>query len=405
MTFNDWKEVELSRVVSSISNTHKLNTPLIIPINTSDVLEGHVLNHTYVQNIKLRGQFKKSFQLNDILFSEIRPENRRYALVDFNSKDYVASTKLMVLRRNTEEINTNFLYHVLTSADIIHKLQVIAESRSGTFPQITYNELSKLRILLPPLSEQKAIAHILSVIDAKVNLNSEIIKNLEEQAQLLFKRWFVDFEFPNEDGLPFKTNGGEIIQIDQGEIPIGWTIGNLGEIIELFDSKRIPLSSRERLGMDKVFPYYGAASMVDYVDNYIFDGTYVLLGEDGTVVTDKGFPVLQYVSDKFWVNNHAHVLKARPPFSDDSLYVLLSQLNVAGIVTGAVQQKINQRNLIELLVLIPEARVISLYNTIIAPFFQHILFLKNQSANLYSIKNALLPKLMSGEISVPFTEE
>ena len=89
-------------------------------------------------------------------------------------------------------------------------------------------------------------------------------------------------------------------------LPEGWRKGKLGEIIELHDSKRIPLSGNERAKMEKIYPYYGAASLMDYVNNYLFDGIFLLLGEDGTVITEDGFPMLQYVWGKFWVNNHAH---------------------------------------------------------------------------------------------------
>ena len=83
---------------------------------------------------------------------------------------------------------------------------------------------------------------------------------------------------------------------------------------------------------------------MDYVDDYLFDGTYILMGEDGTVVTEQGTPVLQYIWGKFWVNNHAHVLKGKDSFSDEYIYLLLSKTNVQNIITGAVQPKINQRN-------------------------------------------------------------
>ena len=132
-----WREAKLKDLVSSISIKHKFNIDKIVLVNTSDVLDGKVLNHTYVENKNLKGQFKKSFEKGDILYSEIRPKNRRFAYVDFDPKDYVASTKLMVLRRNSEKIDTGFLFQTLKSDGVINRLQDLADSRSGTFPQIT----------------------------------------------------------------------------------------------------------------------------------------------------------------------------------------------------------------------------------------------------------------------------
>lgn len=93
-----------------------------------------------------------------------------------------------------------------------------------------------------------------------------------------------------------------------------------GDVIELEDSKRIPLNSRDREQRKGTYPYYGATSIMDYVDDYLFDGVRILLGEDGTVVTPDGYPVLQYVWGKYWVNNHAHVLK---PSSNYPIEMLL----------------------------------------------------------------------------------
>lgn len=136
-------------------------------------------------------------------------------------------------------------------------------------------------------------------------------------------------------------------------MPSDWHLGTVSEIIELHDSKRIPLSSRERAELDKIYPYYGATSVMDYVDRYLFDGIYLLLGEDGTVVDGQGFPILQYVEGKFWVNNHAHIITGKNGFTVEMLYLLFSLTNVQSIVTGAVQPKISQANLNKVPVVIP----------------------------------------------------
>jgi type I restriction enzyme S subunit len=94
-----------------------------------------------------------------------------------------------------------------------------------------------------------------------------------------------------------------------------------------------------------LYPYYGAATIMDYVNDYIFDGDYILLGEDGTVRTNEGYPVLQYATGKFWVNNHTHIFKAKTPYNNFFIWNFLSKKNIDRIITGAVQPKINQTNL------------------------------------------------------------
>ena len=185
-----------------------------------------------------------------------------------------------------------------------------------------------------------------------------------------------------------------------GEIPDDWHLGTVSEIIDLHDSKRIPLSNRERTDLDKIYPYYGATSVMDYVDKYIFDGIYLLLGEDGTVVDSKGFPILQYVEGKFWVNNHAHILTGKNGFSVELLYLLFSLTNVQSIVTGAVQPKISQANLKNISIIIPSKSELNEFDAIIQPIFAQIRTLRDENNKLISLRDTLLPKLMSGKLDV-----
>ena len=119
----------------------------------------------------------------------------------------------------------------------------------------------------------------------------------------------------------------------------------VGELVVNFDRKRKPLSGRQREKMKGIYPYYGAACIFDYINDYIFDGEYILLGEDGTVVNSDGTPVLQRISGKSWVNNHAHVLRNSEIIDFDYLYYMLKNTNFSGAVTGAVQPKISQANM------------------------------------------------------------
>lgn len=183
-------------------------------------------------------------------------------------------------------------------------------------------------------------------------------------------------------------------------MPEDWHLGTVSEIIELHDSKRIPLSSRERANLAKIYPYYGAASVMDYVDRYLFDGIYLLLGEDGTVVDSKGFPILQYVEGKFWVNNHAHIITGKNGFTVEMLYLLFSLTNVQSIVTGAVQPKISQTNLNKVPVVIPSKVELSDLDSIVQPIFAQIRNLRAENDRLATTRDTLLPRLMSGELDV-----
>lgn len=188
---NEWTSCSLGDVCKTISDTYRGDANEVVLVNTSDVLEGKCLNHKKSPNKDLKGQFKKTFQRDDILYSEIRPVNKRFAYIDFDGTDYIASTKLMVIRHE-ENIIPQFLFYIITSQAVIDELQMLAESRSGTFPQITFSELANLPIELPPLSEQAKIVRFLKSLDDKIEVNRRINDNLGQQAQALFKSWLSD---------------------------------------------------------------------------------------------------------------------------------------------------------------------------------------------------------------------
>ena len=373
-----YEKIKLSDLVDTISDTRKIDKDRVVLVNTSDVLSGSVLNHSYTDNSNLRGQFKKRFKKDDILYSEIRPANKRFAYVDFEAEDYIASTKLMVLRKKSDKITNKFLYYCLTNDLFVKKMQHLAEARSGTFPQITFDVLKNEVINLPPIENQDKITIILDYINNKIELNNQINNNLYEIGDNLYNEYFDKY----------KAN-----------LPSGYKIVKLNEVADNYDSKRKPISSREREQHRGIYPYYGATSIIDYVDNYIFDGTYLLMGEDGTVKTDEGFPVLQYIWGKNWINNHAHVLKGKT-ISTELLMFALRKINIENIITGAVQPKINQENMNKIEFVIGNDSKNKELEEILTNLMNKSKNIIEENKNLEQLRDTLLPKLMNGEIDL-----
>lgn len=284
------------------------------------------------------------------------------------------------LRAKSGIVTSDYMYYLIK-----HNVSVLRKNTHGSvFDTITRNTFDNIEVEIPSIETQEKIASILSDYDKKIELNNAINNNLEQQAKALYKDWFFDFS-------PFSSDGN---------LPNGWHIGTVGDIIQLHDSKRVPLSGAERDKMAKVYPYYGATSLMDYVDNYLFDGIYLLLGEDGTVVDSLGFPILQYVYGQFWVNNHAHIITGKEGFSVEELYLFFSLTNIKSIVTGAVQQKVSQQNLKKVPAIIPSKQALSAFDEIIQPIFAQIRNLRDENVNLSQLRDTLLPKLMSGELDV-----
>lgn len=287
------------------------------------------------------------------------------------------------------------------------KLLSLASS-GATRNALTKDMIGNLKIPLPPLPTQRAIAHILGALDDKIELLRRMNETLEAMARALFKSWFVDFDPVRKKaageptGLPPEIDSlfpASFVESELGEIPEGWSVGMLGDYLTILDSKRVPLSSRERATRKGHYPYYGATSIMDYIDDYLFDGINILMGEDGSVVRDDGTPFVQYVWGKIWVNNHAHVLQGRG-ISNEHLYLFLSQLNVVPYVTGAVQAKINQENMKRIPFISASAEINMSFAEVISGYYSIYRGFCDQQKTLISLRDSLLPKLISGELEI-----
>lgn len=179
----------------------------------------------------------------------------------------------------------------------------------------------------------------------------------------------------------------------QEKIDASGTESTVDSLLTLFDYMRRPMSSLDRSGMERIYPYYGAASLMDYVDNYIFDGIYGLLGEDGTVMDDNGYPTMQYVWGKFWVNNHAHIFQGKNGYSTEMVYLILKNTIVRDAVTGAVQLKINQENLRKLPVMVPSDNDLPELNSMIDKIFASIRENRDETEYLSNLRDILLAKM------------
>lgn len=327
------------------------------------------------------------FRNGDTIMARITPclENGKTAQVSILNDGEVGfgSTEYIVFRAKEGIADKDYLYYLVCSPKVREPAIKSMVGSSGR-QRVQTDVVKNLEIDVPPLVEQEKIGSFLKALDNKIALNDRINKNLEQQAKALYKDWFFDFS-------PFSA---------EGNLPNGWRLGTVGDIIQLHDSKRVPLSGSERDKMKKIYPYYGATSLMDYVDNYLFDGIYLLLGEDGTVVDSLGFPILQYIYGQFWVNNHAHIITGKEGFSVEELYLFFRLTNIKSIVTGAVQQKVSQQNLKKVPAIIPNKEALNAFDDLIQPIFAQIRNLKDENIRLADLRDSLLPRLMSGELDV-----
>ncbi len=277
-----------------------------------DYQNGGFKENTSKDNLYFTGNVKDEFILNE--GDIITPlTEQTFGLIGSTaiipeSGKYIQSQDIGLVKCNEDLLYPGFCYYLLPTALV--KSQLSAGAQQTSIRHTSPDKIKACKVFIPSLNEQKKIAKLLSAIDKKIILNRAINKNLEALAKQLYDYWFVQFDFPNEDGKPYKSSGGAMVWSSdlKKDIPIGWDVVSLRGIIDLEDSKRVPLSNEQRAKRRGQYPYYGATGIMDYIDGFIFDYDILLLAEDGSTSDVNGFPVVQYVWGKVWVNNHAHII-------------------------------------------------------------------------------------------------
>lgn len=316
-----------------------------------------------------------------------------------------------LLLRNFKNVDKLFCYYLL-----VHERENIVRFGSGSvFTNLKTDILKNHEVNIPPLPEQRAIVHILGSLDDKIELNRRMNETLEAMARAIFKRWFIDFEFPNENGEPYKSSGGEMIDSPLGPIPKGWEVSYIGDLLQI---KRKSVSPEE---VPTEFPYIGLEHMPK--GSICLD----IWGQVGTVKSEK----MRF--------NKGDILfgKLRPYFHkvgiapvdgvcstdilvlnvEDSNYWSLAVESVArkefidyasAVSTGTRMPRANWEDLKRFKVSIPCGshslvleRFDNIFRNYVSAFFEGIY----ESKVLSMMRDSLLPKLMSGEIRVHVSEK
>ena len=358
----EFKKHKLGEFIDTISDTTSIKKDKVILINTSDIENGKVLNHIYSENKNLKGQFKKRFKKGDILYSEIRPKNRRFAYIDFDSEDYIASTKLMVLR-NKGNIDNDFLFQLLKSESIINYLQIIAESRSGTFPQITFNELSNIDVYVPEIIVQRKISKFLKLIDKKIELNNQINDNLHEIIKVQYSKFMESL--------------------------------NDYDIIKLKDIATISSGKRPNVKGDEYkIPLVGASGVMSYTDSFNYDGEIITIGRVGTL------GIVQRYFDKIWASDNTLTIKTNYM---NCIENYLKKVDYISLNRGSTQPLITQVDISNLEIKYNKCQFLKFESEM--KFIREEIY-KNelQNKSLEKLRDTLLPTLMNGEIDLDKVE-
>ena len=341
------------------------------------------------------------FRNGDVIMARITPclENGKTAYVSSLGEDEVAfgSTEFIVLRNIENKSDSKFIYY-LSISPTIRDIAIKSMIGSSGRQRVQVDVLENFKMDLPSsLNDQRRIANMLSSLDDKIELNNHINANLEEQAQTLFRRWFVDFEFPNEEGLPYKSNGGAFVDSELGRIPKKWSVKTIADVAELTAGGDKPSVVANKPTGECSVPIFSNGisdeGLYGYTTNAKIFKESVTISARGTIgfVRLRQEPFLPIV----------RLITATPKtdfVSAKYLYLLLLDKNISG--TGTTQQQLTVPDFGRYELIVPTLSVIKNFNKIANIIYDNITFLRHENENLESLRDTFLPKLMNNEIKL-----
>ncbi|CEI80373.1 Type I restriction modification DNA specificity domain protein [Oceanobacillus oncorhynchi] len=354
------------------------------------------------------------FQNGDTLVARITPclENGKTAYVDILEDNEIAfgSTEFFVIRAKEGRGDSQFVYYLMRHPNI---RKVIIQSMTGTSGRQRAQKQSILEynMSLPDLDYQKKIGRTLSLYDAKIESNKEIINTLEQLSQTLFKHWFIDFEFPNEQGQPYKSSGGEMVESELGEIPKGWRVYKLNELTELFKLTFNPEKTTEEKISHFSLPAFdnGQTPTIDEVSG-IKSNKWIL--KDNCVVFSKMNPR----TPRIWLTNIVEnylnvassefvVLKSETRNLNAFIYNLCKSDKFNEYLISNATGSTNSRQRVTPTIALDykialDMEQVELYSLKVVDMVEKIKVLRTENKKLSQLRDNLLPKLLSGEVEI-----
>lgn len=418
MSCNEWKEYRLediSQIIFSGGTPSTRNEEFWdgdIPWLSSGETRNSFINKTE-KTITEEGVKNSSTKLalnGDIVIASAGQGFTR-GQVSFCNIDTYINQSLIAIRANNILLNNKYLYYNLKSR--YNELRQISDSHSIR-GSLTTKMIKDLIIKLPSLEEQEKIANILSSLDDKIELNNEMNKTLEEMAQSIFKRWFVDFEFPNEDGEPYKSSGGEMVDSELDMIPKGWEVKKISELIEVKDGTHaspkvskegFPLVTSKHIKGDRIaIEDAKIISEKDYLEvnkRSKVDTGDILISMIGTVGLTY---FVQEEEINFAIKNIGLFKTSQNKTLSEYFYLYLKSDNMKNYIearlAGTTQKYISLGELRNIPVVLPNDSIIDKFKKVVGVLLDKRRLNIINNEELMITRDTLLPKLMNGEIMI-----
>ena len=374
----EWKEYKLGDICKTNINSYseKDNWSFVNYLDTGNITENKISDIQFIDlsSESLPSRARRKVQLNDIIYSTVRPNQKHFGIIKNQPENFLVSTGFAVLHINKIIADPNFIFYNLIQNENTESLHAIAEQTTSAYPAIIEN----LSIKLPPLPTQQKIAAILSSLDDKIELNNKINTNLEQQAQALFKNWFVDFE-------PFG-----------GQMPEGWKEKTLDSFCSIFTGRKNANASVE----NGKYKFFTCSPNVLPIDSFIFDGDAIIISGNGAYTGRTRF-----YSGKFDLYQRTYACTMKKDQNQDYIFILywiikfvLSKKIMGGTHGSAIPYIVMDD--IAKFVINYDKKVFDDLSKIMKSYVLQIQENENQNEKLAELRDTLLPKLMNGEIEV-----
>ncbi len=397
---------------SSISRSETFKE--IIYLDTSSITENVVSGTVIINTKEAPSRAQRKVTNNTIIYSTVRPRLKHYGILRRPQNNFIVSTGFATIDIKDlykDKIDPRYLYLLLTQPAITNYIGNIADTAVSAYPSINPSDLSSLCFMFPDYDIQKTITDIWSNYDYKIEINRAINQNLEAMAKQLYDYWFVQFDFPNEEGKPYKSSGGKMVWNDKlkRNIPVGWHCGNLFEIAGFTNGlacqKFRPKDDEVPLPVIKIREMHDGISVdTEKVTSNIPESVKVYNG-DVLFSWSASLEVMLWAYGLGGLNQHIFKVTSANDFPKSFYYFQL--LNYVDVFKKMAEARkttmghITQDHLQQSTIAIPDNKDIAdRFEELISPIFEQIVKLQEEISNLTKQRDELLPLLMNGQITI-----
>ena len=421
----EWEKISISKVTDTIDYvangsfeslrnnvTYKDSPDYAILIRLVDYNAGWRGRFVYVDKISYDFLRKSALVPGDIIIANVGANaGTVFRVPELNTHMTLGPNAVLCRPKNENILQKKFLYYYLVSSDGQNLLQTILSGSAQ--PKFNKTDFRSLLIPIPPLEDQRAIAHILGTLDDKIELNRRTNETLEAMAQALFKFWFVDFgpvrakmegrwrRGQSLSGLPahlFDLFPDRLVDSELGEIPEGWEVGKLGDLAKIASGKRPPLQSLEYQTNFKISLWGGNGPMA-FVKEPLFQCPILLTGRVGTLGS------VFRIKTPCWPSDNTLIVITHNDITYEFLYFQMKLINYKSLNRGSTQPLLTQSDLKNQVLILPSKNILQYFHIIINNIFLYMDNFDNISHTLATIRDTLLPKLISGELRVKDAEK